>query len=259
MDDLSKTVATQGAKAPSFESPALDRMAADMDKIAKGVEDSQRSSSLPALMLLASALLSGFIAYLVAKAVQKGPGRAGDYRSAASGFVDREILKQHAQQDEKMERLGVLGEMRAKLNELETDARNYSGVYSLMLAYRTTRNAPLQRLAEISTREQEALLRYRTAAGLVSSLGYAYGKMPAQLTDPNMPDDLGAWMMSWWNELEMTLEADTPSQTGLEKRNDLFKKVRQKLHALANAERKLAVEDEDLTLTNGQAVAAVDH
>lgn len=242
MDKAIKAMAAKPAAPP--QPPALDKIATNLDALNQTLKQKGSDGGSAWLMLLVSALISGGIAYFVARLFGTGPSAAPAPHSASTnGVLDNQALKRALLQDEKTERIATLSQIRAKIDELETDARTYAGVYSLMLAYRTARNAPLQRLAEVSTREQEALLRYRSAAGHVVSLGYEYGRLPAGQIDSGLPDDLGAWLTHWWTELEGTLETDPGTESANESRNELFRRIRQKLQALMGAERESVLQE----------------
>lgn len=211
LDALAKTADQK--QAPPKQTDAVDRIARDLDALA--ARSAPQQDWIAWGIPLASLALSVGLAYWISASqrIRRDSEPIGSPLPAASGETDAENSQE----------LSILARIRAKIAEVERDVRTYAGVYSLWSAHQSVRNAPLQRLAELSTREQEALLRYRTAAGELVALGYEFDG-----------GDLGDWLAGWWESLDSSLAEDACSPENVQKREELFKTARAELKSLRN-------------------------
>ena len=220
VDSLSKRLEEKPAAA---DSQAVERIAKDLDSLAAKREQPTNSWAwgVPA----ASMALLAAIAYWIGVS-QKGRSYAQTLAQPDEPPIAGEISTMGGKK-------AALSRIRAKMVDLERDVRMYAGIYSLLLDQQSARNGPLQRLAEISTREQEALLRYRSTSGEIVALGYDYGPMPYGPNEDGQSVDLGDWLGRWWSALDDTLlnDADSPEQQT--KRDELFRSARMTLKGLA--------------------------
>lgn len=172
-------------------------------------------------------LLGAGVAYLVARAASgSGPVQVPEVAPvpASSPCPDGR-------------RLELLSMMRSRLDDLETSTRRHAGLYPLMTALQSSPTAPLHRIAELSAKEQEGMIRIQTAAGEIRSLAYEYGEVPSSEHDLTSPDQMGEWMSFWWQRLEQGLAPAVRDGSPQEPLDPLFREAREKLSALIRHER----------------------